>query len=211
MSAVIEINYFPSQAFFSLLATKNLLIEHCENYQKRSFRNKCVILGAQGPQMLTVPLLKGKHQKQSIRETKISYSENWGHQHLQALVSAYGKAPYFDHYIDKISILFESKETYLFSFNLKIIKTISELIGLTKPLQLTRKYLASNHYDEDFRDLFNPKNYTSIVFAEDYFQVFADRFDFCKNLSIVDLLFCLGPATMLYLERVTFDKNLLIK
>ena len=211
MTAAIEINYFPSQAFFHLLACHNLYIEHCENYQKRSFRNKCIITGVQGPKVLTVPLVKGKHQNQNIKDVKISYAEDWPHQHLQTIISSYGRAPFFDHYIDEIRKLFEARETHLFAFNLKIIEVLQKLIGITKPFEFTKAYLEQSQYDIDLRNKLNSKNYSFVFRSDKYVQVFADRFDFIRNLSVLDLLFCLGPASLLHLEQIELDINQISK
>jgi len=63
----------------------------------------------------------------------------------------------------------------------------------------------SDSQDEaDFRELIHPKRaYTSdpTFSPAPYWQVFADRFGFRPNLSIVDLLFNMGPESIFVLQK----------
>jgi len=180
-----------------------LRVEQCDNYQKRSFRNKCIIANSAGSQVLTIPLKKGKHQEQNIKSTKISYAENWQHQHLQSIISAYGSAPYFDFYFEELEYLIQVKEEYLFVLNCKIINKIMEMLQIEGTLEFTDKYYSSEELDNDFRNKIHPRNYSHIVTAPFYPQVFSDRHPFFPNLSILDLLFCLGPESNAYLKKLS--------
>src|ERR1700753_2852027 len=96
-SVLIEIQYFPVIDFFAGMINKeSVLIEANENYQKQTLRNRCNILTSNGVQMLVVPVMKS--ESRLIRDIKIDYSQNWIQIHLRALQTAYGKAPYFEHY-----------------------------------------------------------------------------------------------------------------
>ncbi len=198
---VIEIQYFPTLFFFQLFAFSEVRVEKCDSYQKRSFRNKCVICNSLGPQVLTVPLLKGKHERQPVTDVRISYDENWPRQHLQSLKSAYGKAPYFDFFFGKLSATIESRPSFLFDLNVEILTQINEITNLCPDLIFTEAYLSASHYDQDMRDFINPQNYASLNPTHPYEQVFADRLGFLSNLSILDLIFCLGPASRFQFRR----------
>ncbi len=195
----IEINYFPPQSYFHLLKDQNLLIEAHENYQKRSFRNKCIILGSNGTQLLTIPLQKGKHERQKIKDVKIGYNENWPHQHIQSIRSAYGSAPYFDYYFPLLEKLLNLKPIYLFEFNCMIIEQLINCLQWDQTLRLTSEYRKVMPPDQDYRDTITPSNYQQVVETSTYPQVFSDRFAFIPKLIIIDALFCIGPATGLYL------------
>jgi hypothetical protein len=114
--------YFPPLSWFSILWQQDhIIIEAAENYQKGSFRNRCHIAGPNGMQRLSVPLEKGKHQKTPIREVRISYTEPWQRLHWRAIKTAYGNAPFFEHYETELAVFFEKKYPFLFDLNQEIL------------------------------------------------------------------------------------------
>ena len=67
----------------------------------------------------------------------------------------------------------------------------------------TYTFALSEDYPLDYRNSFSPKvPYPSEGFPP-YYQVFDDRQPFMPNLSIIDLLFNLGPEAKDYLKRIT--------
>ncbi|MBQ8045006.1 MAG: hypothetical protein IJ269_01485, partial [Bacteroidales bacterium] len=54
---------------------------------------------------------------------------------------------------------------------------------------------------KDYRNVFSPKNKETIQLPP-YDQVFTDRFGFQSDISILDLLFNLGPDSLGYLKEV---------
>jgi WbqC-like protein family. len=55
--------------------------------------------------------------------------------------------------------------------------------------------------ETDFRDLIHPKKAPQPGFvAQPYYQVFEARHGFLPNLSIIDLLFNMGPESLLVLR-----------
>ncbi len=199
---IIEIQYFPCIRFFALLCQEELWIEQHENYQKRSLRSKCQLLDANGQLTLTIPLQKGKHERQPIKHTRISYAQDWRRQHLQAIQSAYARSPYFDDYGPAIRSLLARRCPGLFEWNLEIINTIIDLLHLDAQVRLTASYLPGERYAMDWRDHARSPS-RPIPAWRTYPQVFSDRHPFAPNLSILDLLFCLGPQARLYLQEVS--------
>jgi len=56
--------YLPPAVYFSLISRADeIIIEREENYIKQSYRNRCYILSAHGPQLLTVPVYLGSQHK----------------------------------------------------------------------------------------------------------------------------------------------------
>ena len=59
--AILTTEYMPPISSFWLMNNSDkIIIEHCENYQKKSTRNRSKILGVNGVDVLSVPLKKGK-------------------------------------------------------------------------------------------------------------------------------------------------------
>ena len=206
-NVLLELHYLPNIQYFSkVIAAEKTWIEAHENYQKRSYRNRTEIGSANGLLRLSIPLQKGKNEQQSIREVKIAYEEAWQSQHWNAILSAYRNAPYFDFYADELQGFYKEKTTYLFDYNLKLLELMLEFIEPSKQVTLTEQYEKQVHSSIlDFRNKINPRK---SQYSEDpsfnpsrYVQVFEDKHGFLPNLSILDLLFCMGPSAILILEQ----------
>ena len=100
----IETHYLPSLEYMTvLLQQPSLLFEVEENFPKQTYRNRCLILGANGVERLTVPVIHTSGEKTQTKDTKIDYSQNWMKQHQGAIQAAYGNAPYFEYFEEKMS------------------------------------------------------------------------------------------------------------
>ena len=204
-SLVCELHYLPCIELFQHFKTAEVVyLEAHENYQKRSYRNRAYLTGANGMQRLSIPLEKGKNQQLSIREVSLAYHESWPKQHWQSIVSAYGNAPYFPYYADELADLYTKRYSKLWDFNYDLLKLIWKMLQWEDNLALTSEYLRS--YPAEVLDLRNSTLPTSLADAKSdefpvYPQVFRERHGFQPNLSILDLLFCQGPQANLYLSR----------
>lgn len=107
MSVLLSTAYFPPVQYFAAMAEEFTLspdrvipsivyLEACENYQKQSYRNRCVIYSQSGEEALTFPVIheNGTH-KIPIRDIRIDYRKDWVTQHLRAIASAYGTSAFF--------------------------------------------------------------------------------------------------------------------
>ena len=140
-----------------------------------------------------------------MRDVRISEHGNWRHLHWNALVSAYRKSPFFEYYADDFAHFYEEKDGFLMDFNLRLHNVVCELLGLDREIKITTpgeriEETADNICD--LRHIAEPKalgNLTGYT-AKPYYQVFAQRNGFIANLSIVDLLFNMGPEGLLVLR-----------
>lgn len=209
MKIIYPLGYFQDISSLSLFYVgKSIYIESQENYQKRSYRNKSVILTDQGPMTLSIPLKKGKHQSLHIQEVEISYDEDWVEQHIKSIGIAYSSAAYYAYYPVLFEIL-RNRYRYLYDLNLALHQEIMRILDLDwRRVILTTEYRESDAYDIDLRKDFNQKNqlYSTIL---PYPQVYDYKLGFNSNLCILDLLYNLGPETSLYLKRLsmTFKNN----
>lgn len=213
-SALIELHYLPSIQFFSkLLAYRRIIIEQHENYQKGSYRNRCHIAGANGLQIMSIPLEKGKHQKLPIREVRIDYAQPWHLQHWRSIQSAYANAPFFPYYSEPIQALFEQKPDFLFAFNRQLFELICRQLGLSEKIIYSSDYLTETGTEtDDLREVISPKDpdaaHDPDFHPATYPQVFTERHGFLANLSILDLLFCTGPQAVEILRNCNRQENI---
>lgn len=197
--------YLPPVQFFTKLYTYDKIYIECfEHYVKQTYRNRCVILAANGPLSLTVPIVKPENIKCPIKEIRISDHGNWRHLHWNAISSAYMNSPYFEYYEDDFRPFYEKKFEFLVDYNEELIRLICKEIDLLVSLNNTNEYKQQlSLYEMDAREsIYLKKGFqddTSFS-PKSYYQVFADRFGFIPNLSIVDLLFNMGPESLLVLR-----------
>lgn len=200
MKALLSTTYFgPVQWYQKLYRSDEAIIEACENFQKQTYRNRCIIATTQGVQALTIPVTRGNDS--TIRDVRISDHGNWRHLHWNALQSAYGESPFFEYYQDDIRPFFEKRWDFLFDFNEEIRLKVCELIDIEPTVTMTSRYSDSSDTARDYRSAINPKHPAPDpdFMPKKYYQVYLQKHGFLPNLSILDLLFNMGPESIYYL------------
>ena len=198
------------------LSPSIVYIEACENFQKQSYRNRCRFYAADGVQALSFPVVHetGTH-KLPISEIKVDYSTPWVQQHKRAIVSAYRTSAYFEYYQDELFAILDSRPATLFELNFALIRFFVEKTGIKVDLRLTSDYSregmvvaedGTSVICEDLREVIHPKRPNAILSSmgleKPYFQVFARKYGFKSDLSIMDLLFNEGPDSIMYLKKL---------
>ena len=143
--ALLSTTYFGPVQWYQKLNRHHCIIEQHDNFVKQTYRNRCVIASANGPQTLTVPIERYDGMKCAMRDIRISDHGNWRHLHWQALVSAYGETPFFEYYADDIRPFFEERRwKYLLDFNLDITHTLCSLLDVRPDLTLSDHYIDAD-------------------------------------------------------------------
>ena len=143
--ALLSTTYFGPVQWYQKLNRHHCIIEQHDNFVKQTYRNRCVIASANGPQTLTVPIERYDGMKCAMRDIRISDHGNWRHLHWQALVSAYGETPFFEYYADDIRPFFEEHRwKYLLDFNLDITHTLCSLLDVRPDLTLSDHYIDAD-------------------------------------------------------------------
>lgn len=200
---LIELQYLPPLAYFVLLnREEQVLLDAHEHYVKQTYRNRAYIKGPHQVEKLTVPV-QGGNKKIATGEILIDYRQKWVQQHWRALQAAYGKAPFYEHYAPYFQQVYAREPARLWELNWDLLTLCLKLLHIDKTITFTDAYLEStNPLILDCRSAINPKTndvVTNIYRPVAYNQIFGK--DFVDNLSIVDLLFCEGPAAGLILQE----------
>lgn len=206
MGIILPSAYLAPVSYYALLLAHGgeLHIEQWEHYVKQTVRNRAVIATEAGRMSLTIPVEHNGGRKTAMRDVRISEHGNWQHLHWQALRAAYEGSPYFEFYCDDLAVFYHDKPSkYLLDFSLKLQQTVCNLISLPWQPQLTDAYQREG----DFIDLRNAFN-APAVGGKPYWQVFQTRHGFQPDLSIVDLLFNMGPEALLVLRDYPKDSFL---
>ena len=89
----------------------------------------------------------------------------------------------------------------MFDFNTEIQSKIIELLDIELVCNKTFEYNQVLTDKLDFRDSIHPKKPNLNPVITPYYQVFEQRFGFCPNLSIIDLLFNMGNESIFVLNK----------
>ena len=212
--------FCPPIEYFAVLAKYSVVyIEACESYQKQSWRNRCRILSSNGPLDLSLPVIHASPPKTAglpssgvpssdhpsdrlITNIKIEYTTPWVPKMQKAIDSAYDSSPFFEFYRDGLYSILDSKPETLWELNMQIINWLCSKIGITPEIKPTSDFAPEA--EEDYRELIHPKRSNEIMkqlgLERPYWQVFGQKFGFVSGLSVLDLLFCQGPESILWLK-----------
>ena len=210
MKCLIEIHYLPCIAYFSHIAKFNeAIIEKNEYYVKQSYRNRCHINTDHGLEKLIIPV-STKQSKTPVSEVLIDHSQKWINNHWRAIESAYRKAPFFEHYANDLNQVLYKKHEFLYDLNFELLTMCLAWLNLPVSLHESKTFEKEpNMGIRDMRGKILAKNYDltdTNLSALEYHQVFGNSF--VRNLSVIDLLFCEGPAARkLVLSAVNHEQN----
>jgi hypothetical protein len=197
----IDIQYLPSLEYCALIfAEPQVEFEVFENFPKQTYRNRSYILGANGIELLSIPIVQSSLGKQLTKDVKIDYSQDWVRRHKGAIQAAYGKSPFFEHVEPFIDQIFAKKSNFLVDLNIQFLNTIARFLQKKPQFSFTETFIESgeNSYwnvidsKKEFatRDIYVPVPYRQCFGTE-----------FVPNLSVLDLIMNYGIESREILQK----------
>ena len=202
MTALIELHYLPSIAYFAALhQAREIVLEKHEYYVKQSYRNRCHIISASGKATLIVPLTS-KHGKVYINDVRIDHSQKWVNNHWRTIRSAYGRAPFFEHYADELERQLLRRQIFLYDLTHDMLSMCLKWLKWDTVIKESEKFEKTPPASVlDLRSALDAKDETSLsqfYLPVTYRQVFGNTF--VANVSVIDLIFCTGPEASMIIR-----------
>ncbi len=210
-------NYMPwAGLFHKWLISDAFIILDTVQYHKNEWQNRNRIKTANGAQWITVPV--SYRFPQTIQQVEIA-SANWSRKQVAAIEQAYARAPYLELYWPELKRVLSKPWKQVAELNRAVIQTLGGMLGCSAPLYLAsemetvstdptgrlislcqelngdaylsgregRGYLQAERFNDAGIDLWFQE-----VEAPHYPQLHGE---FISHLSVIDMLFNLGPAT----------------
>lgn len=154
------------------------------------------IADTRGQMTLTVPIAKPETTSGARwADIRVSTHGQWWDVHRVALESAYGRTPFFEFYIDRFLPLLaprhEGECETVAELDAAFDLIIRDILGIPAPAAI-----APGAPVDDFR------RHLPEVADLPYYQIRAGKLGFIPGLSILDLIFNLGPESPLHLHRL---------
>ena len=197
---ILPTSYFGPIPYYSILVKSNdYILEKHENFIKQTVRSRCIINSSSGKLNLSIPRIRKNSSKTKIKDIRICYNEPWQKIHLRSIITCYNSSPFFDYYKERISKIFNVKEKFLIDFSRKSHFLVMDFLKLNQNINYTKVFEKINN-STDYRnyDFCSKGGYK-------YDQVYFTKNDFIKDLSVLDLIFNLGPESIDFLKKI--DNN----
>ncbi len=153
-------------------------------------RNRYRLASSNGALWLTIPIVGGREQRAPVSEIEIDNRLPWQRNHWRSLESIYRRTPFFEHYAPSLQNLFQTPFSSLADFNLQSIE------WSRKALRVSTVFERSNSVSPNAEDRRERWLHFEDFPAKNYVQPFEERTGFLRGMSMLDALFCNGPATV---------------
>lgn len=224
---ILQPSYIPWRGYFHQIYKADVFVFYDDvQYDKHGWRNRNRIKTPQGTQWLTIPVLSSGVVSGSvpINQVRINWSTEWSAKHRKTLQQNYGKAPFFSRYAQILAECYEKHPLLLADFTIELTIMLAREIGIThtsfiRSSELTditgsrsdrlisilkrvgaTEYIsgpsASVYLEQDkLRSEGILLEYMNYIYP-DYQQLYPP---FNPHVSILDLMFMVGPETLNYI------------
>lgn len=222
--AIIQSNYIPWRGYFDIIDDVDLFVFYDDvQYTKGDWRNRNKIKTSKGAAWLTVPVDYSPRQPLKIYETKIKYCTKWNEEHIRKLHLWYGKAPYFSLYFEELADLLAQPFQTISELNVSLCAWLMRELSIDTKTALSTQFDCHGTRTERLIDLLEKISATSYLSGPSaksyldeelfrahkigleyknydypsYSQLYGD---FIGEVTVLDLLFNMGPQAPAYLK-----------
>lgn len=199
-TVILDPRYCGSIEWYAAMAAhEHCIVDYRGRFNKRNkLTHRATIADVNGPLDLTFPI---SHSGATTTDGKLRWSDillsthdEWWNIHRVAMESAYGRTPFFEFYIDRFLPAWTpgvvERMSTLESLDTFIDSRIREILGIEPDVATPVGELVDMRVSE-----LPPTPY------EPYWQVRSAKLGFIPSLSILDLIFNLGPEACLWLRN----------
>lgn len=201
----LPLRYFGTVDYYAAMgACACVTVDDTARYDKRQKgTHRMDIVDTHGLKSLTVPVSRPDNIAGPLRWSDIAVSRHgqWWHVVSETLASAYGRTPFFEFYIDRLRPFFSSSTPDIYPDVATLCResdaAVRAILGLDNDI---------TYASQEMRSV--PGTMPVITQSEliteptEYYQVRHDKFGFLPHLSILDLIFNMGPESPLILQKM---------
>lgn len=175
-----------------------VFMDHDQPFRRSSFRNRMLLPGGNGLVSLSIPVVGGRAVKQPFKNIEIDYSTTWQRDHFRSLDTIYGNSPFYFQYRPALKEIYDQNPIFLVEWNQICFDWIVKKMKINLELVQEANQSIDKKDIRERKDFYLPSNFNKIVHQPfiKYPQLFEDRIGFKPNVSILDLLFNLGPDAL---------------
>jgi len=220
--AIIQPSYIPWRGYFDIINSVDIFVFYDDvQYTTRDWRNRNRIKTKDGLQWLTVPVCNPHHS--IINDIKIDNSIKWRDKHLRSIYHAYSSSKFFNEYFDELAEALFSEVDKLSSLDINLTHWIMRKIGINthticssslnpqgkkteRLIDMLVKLGADTYLSGPSASIYLNqdlmlRNGINVEFKkynyDPYIQLYGD---FECNVSIIDLLFNMGPKSIEFIH-----------
>jgi hypothetical protein len=203
MQVLLATAYHPPAGYMAeAVRSDGIVVEAFETYTKQTCRNHCIIFGPNGRQTLSIPVIKVNGNHTLTRDVLISGHQPWQKIHWRSIETAYNNSPFFLYYQDDFARFYEKKFRFLLDLNTEILTILLRMLKSPRPVTHTAEFEKNPAGIMDLRKVQGIKHHGPLPDHPHYTQVFESRHGFIPGLSILDVIFNLGPEARGYLDNL---------
>jgi hypothetical protein len=218
--------FIPWGGFFCRLMSSDamVLLDHTWFARGFTFVNRNRIKGPGGELWTTVPLVNLPNQRQNIKGLKIHEKEYWAKKWLATLYHAYNKSIHYREIVDELRKILERKDDGFVGMIYPIFNFMKSALGINTPFLFQSDLGIESRGDQLLLDVAVGLKATEMIlpyFSQSsvdwkrfenqkikvrflhYFSPVYPQFwgGYLRNLSALDLLFCMGHEGRQVLEK----------
>lgn len=229
MNCVItQPNYIPWRGYFHQIKKADVFVFYDDvQYDRRGWRNRNRVKTSNGPIWLTIPVInKGVRTNHTpINQIQIDWSQNWTRKHWTTIEQSYGKAPFFALYASILKDVYNQRYEFLAELTIELTIRLASALGIkettfikssslhsagtkTDRLLTILKALAATHYitGPTAKSYLDESKLASSGISIEYMAYDYPLYNqlyppYESQISILDLLFMMGPDSPKYIWR----------